>query len=75
MEAFTLADGPDDDTIAAMKQVYLTASTRNARAKSVMGKLPACHKLPGMNLMNALVLVPLLTSLSVKPQVKFLSSA
>jgi hypothetical protein len=36
MEAFTLADGPDDDTVAAMKQVYLTASTRNARAKPVI---------------------------------------
>jgi hypothetical protein len=42
MEAFALADGPDDETVAAMKQVYLTASTRNAKAKPVMGKLPAC---------------------------------
>jgi hypothetical protein len=42
MEAFTLVDGPGGDTVAAMKQVYLTASTRNAHAKPVMGKLPAC---------------------------------
>jgi hypothetical protein len=32
----------DDETVAATKQVYLTASTRNAQAKPVMGKLPAC---------------------------------
>jgi hypothetical protein len=39
MEAFTLSDGPDDETTAAMKQVYLEAASRNAKAQPTM---PAC---------------------------------
>jgi hypothetical protein len=36
MEAFTLSDGPDDDTVAAMKQVYLKAAVRNATSTKVV---------------------------------------
>ena len=39
MEAFTLSDGPGDETTAAMKQVYLEAASRNAKAQPIM---PAC---------------------------------
>ena len=42
MEALALADGPDDAAVAEMKQVYLKASSRNAQARPVLGKLPAC---------------------------------